>query len=98
MALRQTGCNGGLMRCRRLICCLVRATMVASSYIRGNQVMAIEVLSPITSATPAHDNAPLVESYLLNGKLSEGETALLAELKADPGNDQVRFGLGVLQF
>lgn len=42
--------------------------------------------------------APLVEKYLLTGKLAEGEAALLQELAAHENNDQVRFGLGVLQF
>ena len=42
--------------------------------------------------------APLVEKYLLSGKLAEGEAALLQELAAHENNDQVRFGLGVLQF
>jgi hypothetical protein len=41
---------------------------------------------------------PLVESYLLQGKLQDGETALLAELKKHGSDDQSRFGLGVLQF
>src|SRR5437868_6474009 len=44
------------------------------------------------------DKAPLVEKYLLEGKLADGEKALQARLKEDPKDDQARFGLGVLQF
>ena len=41
--------------------------------------------------------APLVEQYLVSGQLAAGETALLDRLKAQPGDDQARFGLGALQ-
>jgi hypothetical protein len=41
---------------------------------------------------------PLVEPYLLEGKLSEGETALLEHLEKEPADDDARFGLGVIQF
>jgi hypothetical protein len=41
---------------------------------------------------------PLVEKYLHDGKLAEGEKALLAELARNPKDDQARFGLGTLQF
>lgn len=40
---------------------------------------------------------PLVEKYLVTGKLADGEAALLAHLKENPKDDQARFGLGVLQ-
>ncbi|MEL7500791.1 MAG: hypothetical protein AAFN77_24575 [Planctomycetota bacterium] len=40
---------------------------------------------------------PLVEKYLINGKLSEGESALEKHLKQNPKDDQARFGLGTLQ-
>ncbi len=41
---------------------------------------------------------PLVEKYLLDGRLKEGEVALVAHLKEHGSDDQARFGLGVLQF
>lgn len=41
---------------------------------------------------------PLVEKYLLEGKLVEGEKALLQRLKQEPGDDEARCGLGVVQF
>jgi hypothetical protein len=43
-------------------------------------------------------DAPLVEQFLLEGKLTEGEKALEVRLKAAPNDDQARFGLGVLHF
>jgi hypothetical protein len=41
---------------------------------------------------------PLVEKYLHEGKLADGEKALLAAVRDGPKDDQARFGLGVLQF
>ncbi|MFI4852964.1 MAG: tetratricopeptide repeat protein [Gimesia chilikensis] len=42
--------------------------------------------------------APLAEEYLTSGKLEEGAQALQKQLKANPENDEARFGLGVVQF
>jgi hypothetical protein len=39
-----------------------------------------------------------VEKYLHSGELAKGEKALGAALAAAPNDDQIRFGLGVLQF
>ena len=49
---------------------------------------------------PSHksEEPPLVEKYLLEGRLAEGETALLTRLRKQGDDDQARFGLGVLQF
>jgi uncharacterized protein (TIGR03000 family) len=41
---------------------------------------------------------PLVEAYLLKGKLADGQADLLERLKESPKDDQARFGLGTLQF
>lgn len=41
---------------------------------------------------------PLVEKYLHDGELARGEQALILALEKDPRDDQVRFGLGILQF
>jgi hypothetical protein len=41
---------------------------------------------------------PLVEKFLTEGRLSDGERALVAHLKTHPADDQARFGLGTLQF
>ncbi|QDT60689.1 hypothetical protein SV7mr_32150 [Stieleria bergensis] len=40
----------------------------------------------------------LAEKFLHEGTFAEGETACLLALDKDRGNDQVRFGLGVIQF
>jgi hypothetical protein len=41
---------------------------------------------------------PDAEKFLHEGKLGDGETALVEHLKRSPTDDQARFGLGVLQF
>lgn len=38
------------------------------------------------------------EKYLHDGKLADGETALMLTLDAKPADDEARFGLGVIQF
>ncbi|MBA3992282.1 MAG: hypothetical protein C0469_02060 [Cyanobacteria bacterium DS2.3.42] len=40
----------------------------------------------------------ILESFLEQGKLADGEVALTNELKHHPRDDQARFGLGVIQF
>lgn len=47
---------------------------------------------PASAAEP-----PLVEQYLHSGQLVLGEQVLERELKKNPKNDQLRFGLGVLR-
>ncbi len=42
--------------------------------------------------------APMVEKFLLDGKLALGEAALIEHLKLQSKDDQARFGLGMLQF
>jgi hypothetical protein len=51
----------------------------------------------LTTGAQAAD-PPLVEKYLHSGELARGEQALEAALVANPKDDQVRFGLGVLRF
>lgn len=46
----------------------------------------------------AADDRPVAEKYLLSGDLSGGEKVLLETLRAKPDDDQVRFGLGTIQF
>jgi hypothetical protein len=50
---------------------------------------------PVRAAEPA---SPLAEKYLHKGQLAEGENALLLALDARPKDDEIRFGLGVIQF
>lgn len=40
----------------------------------------------------------ILESFLEQGKLADGEVALTNELRKHPHDDQARFGLGVVQF
>ena len=51
-----------------------------------------------TAAVYSDDQPPLVEKYLLEGRLAEGENALKAAVATDPKNGQARFGLGTIQF
>ncbi len=51
--------------------------------------------APLGAAEPAR---PLAEKYLHAGELARGEQALTVALDATPKDDQLRFGLGVIQF
>jgi hypothetical protein len=51
-------------------------------------------LAAVDDAPPA----PLVERYLVEGRLADGEKAALEALEKDPKDAQARFGLGVVQF
>lgn len=51
---------------------------------------------PAVGAAPT--TPPLVEQYLTAGELAKGEKELQAHLRANPRDDEARFGLGVLQF
>ena len=50
------------------------------------------------SSSAAAAEEPLVEKYLLEGKLADGEKALADAIAAKPTDAQARFGLGVIQF
>ncbi len=55
--------------------------------------LAILILTlPASAAEP-----PLVEKYLHSGQLAVGEQVLERELKKNPKDDQLRFGLGVIR-
>ncbi|MDG2185647.1 MAG: hypothetical protein P8K79_08210, partial [Mariniblastus sp.] len=54
---------------------------------------------PASSLAQAGRNgAPLVEAYLVSGKLSDGEKKIRELLKERPEDDQARMSLAVLQF
>jgi hypothetical protein len=59
-------------------------------------IAGVVLLSLASSARAAEP--PLVEKYLHSGELARGEQALTAALQNSPNDDQLRFGLGVLQF
>jgi hypothetical protein len=53
-------------------------------------------IPPVSSAAAPEE--PMVEKYLLEGKLAEGEKALAEAVVTKPTDAQARFGLGVIQF
>jgi hypothetical protein len=55
-------------------------------------LLALLPLSVIEASDP-----PLVEQYLRTGKLEEGLLSLESKLKQTPKDDELRFGLGLLQ-
>lgn len=59
-------------------------------------LLAVCLSLPAASAVAA--DPPRVESFLIAGRLADGERELAAHLQAHPADDQARFGLGVLQF
>lgn len=62
-------------------------------------IFVLVALAPcLARAASELPKSPLVERYLIEGKLTEGEEALLAELTKDPENDEARFSLGAIQF
>jgi hypothetical protein len=60
-------------------------------------IVAGLVLFAFTCRAQAAD-PPLVEKYLHDGELARGEQALTLALEKNPKDDQIRFGLGMLQF
>lgn len=56
-------------------------------------IVVLSLTGTVDAAGP-----PLVERYLHSGELAKGEQALEAALAANPRDDQIRFGLGVLRF
>jgi hypothetical protein len=52
----------------------------------------------VVPAHAAEPTPPLVEKFLHEGKFAAGETASLLALETNPKDDEVRFGLGVVQF
>jgi hypothetical protein len=62
-------------------------------------LLAVAALAALAgSARAADPPPPLVEKYLTEGKLAEGEQVLTAHLEKHPDDAQARFGLGALQF
>lgn len=65
--------------------------------MRRSTLVCICFLVALASLRPAFAE-PLAERYLLEGKLTEGEAAIVAHLKSNPKDDEARFGLGAIQF
>ena len=60
-----------------------------------SSLLAVTLLSMNLSLATAEE--PLVEKYLHSGQLARGEQVLELALAAAPGDDQIRYGLAVLQ-
>ncbi len=56
------------------------------------------LLMVAATATARADDPPLAEKFLIEGKLAEGEKALVERLATNENDDQARFGLGTIQF
>jgi hypothetical protein len=68
-----------------------RSSLAVSSLVAIALVLLLWI--PQTLAAPP----PAIESYLIAGKVADGEAAMLAQLQKNPGDDQVRLSLGVTQ-
>lgn len=52
----------------------------------------------LASVGPTGAAPPMAANYLYEGKLADGEKALLRHLETTPADDEARFGLGAIQF
>jgi len=95
------------MRFRKSISVLLALVLLSvASFFWPNYLLAKdenekdtrEVLTMVTQSIREKEQAPVVEPYLIEGKLPEGEIAIEKELKKHSHDDQLRFGLGTLQF
>jgi hypothetical protein len=96
----------------RLLTKSIRLQPVATTALRVPPSVSTEtetVLNSIQANGAANNNQPqpeqtplkeppLVESFLIQGRLAVGHQTLLERLSTQPDNDQCRFGLGFLQF
>src|SRR5438105_4222132 len=62
--------------------------------------LALFAVVVLRSGSPVARGAepPLVEKHLIAGRLADGDKELADRLKAQPADDQARFGRGTLQF
>lgn len=84
---------------------LIAAIMALLALNSGTAALALGQISPKSEAKVMHSQThtlsphpPMVEQYLINGKLADGEASLVRRLVMNPRDDQARFGLGMLQF
>ncbi len=61
-------------------------------------IVALSLHVLVAAIAAAAETPPRAESYLIDGKLADGERAMEEALRANPKDDQARFGLGVIQF
>lgn len=91
-------------RLKRAVSAGLLATLFSANYTAVALAASVEpgltsaVKKEVIEVSTTVKDIPLVEKYLLDGRLKEGEVALVAHLKEHVSDDQARFGLGVLQF
>jgi len=73
----------------------ILGSLIALAILSSSNGALTDNLNP--SIETSDSKAPLVEKFLLDGHLAPGEKALQTHLKAHTGDDQARFGLGLLQ-
>jgi len=62
-----------------------------------NLCFTLGVLMASVAQAADRSSPPLVESYLVEGRLAEAATALTAHMKEDPTDAQAQYGLGVVR-
>jgi hypothetical protein len=77
---------------------LATGAFTMSRFLSSLAVLSLTVAAAPASGGPVAEPPPKTEAFLTAGKLAEGERALADALKAAPDDDQLRFGLGVVQF
>jgi hypothetical protein len=91
------------MRIQRMLSVLLVIVLLSEIYVAPNNaayarsdMQNIELAPWIRQGrTP---QTSIIEEYLLNGKLQDGENAVNTQLIAHSSDDHLRFGLGVIQF
>src|SRR5262245_38419135 len=61
-------------------------------------LIILSAVSSVMLARQAAGEPPLVENFLVEGRLAHGEKALAAQVAAKETDDEARVGLGTLQF
>jgi hypothetical protein len=77
---------------------VISAVVGTSETLNPQTPGKMEVTTMPNTLQTSTTNAPLVEKFLLEGKLADGRRALEEHLREHPADDQARFGLGVLIF
>lgn len=96
--------GNGMNRLKRAVSAGLLATLFSANYTAVALAASIEpgltsaAKKDVIEVSTTVKDIPMVEKYLLDGRLKEGEVALVAHLKEHASDDQARFGLGVLQF
>jgi hypothetical protein len=87
------------MRFSKVVSALLIGIVLSGGRCASGDVIPAQGVAMSTIA-PSHNipKAPMVEKYLMEANLEQGELVLSAHLLRHQDDDQTRFGLGVLQF